>query len=168
AGSSNGTFIHGRPVDAPRVLGDGDVLEAGRTLISFAPRAGTSPPARVDAAGHLVFNRPPRIASRPVERRVTVPAPPAEEDKPRISAGPMLLPLALGIGMYALTRSPVLLMVSLLSPALALWTFFETRRKGRQGRGKAVEEFRATLQETAATVEEARERERRARQAAGP
>ena len=119
----------------------------------------SAPSARVDAAGwrHPVppgharsgarlmptgRRRPPRgrtgrrdTSGRSVPVRLTVPTEPPARERGRFPLLAILLPLVAGVALVAITRSPTYLLFILLSPLMALGTFWSDRPEagGRRG-----------------------------------
>ena len=160
-GSSNGTFLDGVALTEPRALRAGDTLEAGRTLLAFEPRDGEA--AREPAArdGVVAFNRPPRIVAGRDLPRVSVPAPPSRREARGLPLGAALVPLVIAGVLYAVTKSPVMLVLGAMTPAMALHTWWDSRRRDRRAEGEAQAGFERRLEEAEATVSEERAREAR-------
>ncbi len=135
AGSRNGTLVEGvtLPASEERELHAGEHVQAGRTLLAVERPEGEVPDAPSDRSGRVPFNRPPRV-QRPLEATTRpFPAPPGDPQRSRLPLGASLIPLALGIVLYAVTKLPTMLLFSLLSPVMALSTYIEDRRSGRKG-----------------------------------
>ncbi|HWH92295.1 MAG TPA: FtsK/SpoIIIE domain-containing protein [Baekduia sp.] len=168
--SSNGTYVDGVVVDGPCTVEDGEVLEAGRTLLTVTPvatrAAGTGqPPA---SGGRVAFNRPPRVARRPPDDLPAAPAVPADEAPPRLPVGAAVVPLVLGGTMAVVTGNLLLLSFALLTPAMAMWTHFEGRRTNGRRRDTGIERFRADARRLGARLRAARDAELQERRAAAP
>ncbi|HZC31109.1 MAG TPA: FtsK/SpoIIIE domain-containing protein, partial [Gaiellaceae bacterium] len=73
------------------------------------------------------------------------PAPPDTPQRGRLPLGASLIPLALGLGLYFLTRVPTMLFFSALSPVMAVSTYVEDRRGGRKGFERKSREYRERL-----------------------
>ena len=133
AGSRNGTLVEGVTVPAgeERQLQAGELVQAGRTLLSVeAPSIGP-PDAPVDGAGRVPFNRPPRV-QRPLEPSTRpFPAPPADPQRSRLPLGASLIPLVLGIGLYA--RHEAADHAALLAPLAGDGASRRTSRTGAAG-----------------------------------
>jgi DNA segregation ATPase FtsK/SpoIIIE, S-DNA-T family len=173
AGSRNGTLVDGVAVAAgeERDLGPGELVQAGRTLLAVKAPEGEPPEVPVDRTGRVRFNRPPRV-QRPLEPATRpFPAPPADPQRSRLPLGASLIPLALGVVLYALTKLPTMLLFSLLSPVMAVSTYVEDRRSGRKGFERHTREYRRKLgalrDELAAERRDELER-RRSRAPSGP
>ena len=132
-GSTNGTTVDGVPVSRDeRPLLPGQVLRVGDTRLSLVRPEQVPVSCRPDGAGHLEVNRPPRHVSRPDAVRVTVPSEPPARDRGRFPLVAVLLPLVAGVVLVAVTRSPTYLVFVLLSPLMALGTFWSDRVGGRR------------------------------------
>jgi S-DNA-T family DNA segregation ATPase FtsK/SpoIIIE len=167
-GSSNGTFLEGVALTAPRALREGEAVELGRSLVVFERRRPGGDERRGDGRGGVPFNRPPRVARPDPRRAFALPAPPAESQPVRVPLGAAFIPLGLAAAMWAITGSPLMLMVGLLTPAMAMYNAWESRRRGRTERGDAVAAFRAQLDEVVADLAAARAAEAADRQAGAP
>jgi S-DNA-T family DNA segregation ATPase FtsK/SpoIIIE len=150
AGSRNGTAVEGVAL-APgeeRALEQGELVQAGRTLLCVEPREAVEPPVpSADAAGWIPFNRPPRVQRLLEPATQVFPAPPNEPQRSRLPLGASLIPLVLGVGLYLLTRLPTMLLFSLLAPVMAVTTYVEDRRSGRKGFERQRREYRRSLAE---------------------
>ncbi len=135
AGSRNGTLVEGVTLAAgdERALVAGELIQAGRTLVAVESPEGELPDAPADRTGRVPFNRPPRVHRRLESVTRPFPAPPGDPQRSRLPLGASLIPLALGIVLYAVTKLPTMLLFSLLSPVMALSTYIEDRRSGRKG-----------------------------------
>jgi DNA segregation ATPase FtsK/SpoIIIE, S-DNA-T family len=168
AGSTNGTYVDGMAIDAARTVAAGELIEAGRSLLAVERPDGDGRPATDTIAGQIAFNRPPRVVRAPPAARFEAPAPPAELDRPSAPVGPMLIPVALGGLLFAITRNPLTAMFALMTPALALWSFFDRRRAGGRTHERDRGRFDEAIADVAARVEAARADELETRRSAAP
>lgn len=170
AGSRNGTSVDGlvlRPRE-PRKLEPGEIVQAGQTLLSLEHAERRRPVDGGDGDGFVAFNRPPRV-NRPLEQAVRpFPAPPDDPQRARLPIGVSLVPLALGVGLYVLTKMPAMLFFAALSPVMAVSTFIEDRRSGKKGFTRRAREYRERLAALGEELERERTRELRARWADAP
>ena len=169
-GSRNGTLIHGEALEpgTPEPLAAGSVVRAGRSLLAVAPTPADPPAPPAAGDGTVPFNRPPRV-HRPLEpARRPFPPPPDSPQRGRLPLGASLIPLALGIGLYIVTRLPTMLLFSTLSPVMALSTYLEDRRSGRKGYERRRREYRKRLAALRDELDAERTRELAARRAALP
>ncbi len=134
-GSANGLSIGG--VQVPRtVLAAGDRLRLGDTVVEVRLLAGDSDPAGVDPAS-VAFSRSPRIAPLFEGREFELPELPERPKPSRIPWLAMLFPVFMGVGLFALTRSPYSLMFVLMSPMMMLGNHVEQARLSRGSRDRA-------------------------------
>jgi DNA segregation ATPase FtsK/SpoIIIE, S-DNA-T family len=152
-GSSNGTFIEGVALAAPRQLSNGEPVEAGRSLIAFEARDRHSEDRPGDGQGGVPFNRPPRVARPKHDRKLSLPAPPKAPLPSRIPVVPALVPLGLAGVMWAVTGSPLMLMVGVLTPTMALYNWYEGRRRGKDTHAGDAKAFRERVSEVARELE---------------
>jgi DNA segregation ATPase FtsK/SpoIIIE, S-DNA-T family len=169
-GSRNGTAVEGVALAAgePRTLRPGELVQAGRTLLELEPALEPAPAAAVDRDGSIPFNRPPRV-NRPL-RRAERPfeAPPGDPHRTRVPLGASLVPLALGLGLYAFTHLPTMLFFAALTPVMAVSTVVEDRRSGKRGFARQARRYRERLVELDAELQAERGSEVAARRAAAP
>jgi DNA segregation ATPase FtsK/SpoIIIE, S-DNA-T family len=167
-GSSNGTFLEGVAVSSPRALVVGDTLEIGRTLITFEPpaqRGNGHPPAR---GGIVAFNRPPRVVRAADAPQVTIPAPPGGRQAGGMPLGAALIPFALAVLLYAVTRSPVTLAIGVMTPAMVTYSWWDARRRDRRSHAAASGGFERRLEDALERVRDARADELESRRHAAP
>jgi DNA segregation ATPase FtsK/SpoIIIE, S-DNA-T family len=157
AGSANGTALSGRALSPGSFIAveDNHELELGRTLLRVRPLGASSAHGVAQRGGHLDFNRPPRVRApvEPFERDLA--APPLRARKARLPLAASLVPLAAGLLLFLLLKSPVMLAVAGLSPIMALSTFISDRRSGKKSFARESAEFRAQLGQALSELEEA-------------
>jgi DNA segregation ATPase FtsK/SpoIIIE, S-DNA-T family len=167
--STNGTTVDDAPVAGRgQPLVPGAVLRVGDTCMCLAVPEVVPVSCRPDGSGHLEVNRPPRHLSPTLPARLTMPAEPPGRERGRFPLIAVLLPLVAGVGLVAVTRSPTYLVFVLLSPLMALGTFWSDRVGGK----KSIRAQAAAHAEATARVAEAAARavaaEDAARHAAHP
>ena len=157
-GSTNGTFIEGQRLTELHVLGPKDVIEAGGSLLSLEP--ALAPSATTSGPGiEIALNRPPRVRPAQREFEVQIPVPPEEPTGPRLPLAASVVPLIVGVVMVLLfPDNKAMLLFFAMSPAMALWSFFEERRSGttsfRVRKEEYLEEVAAREQHLATFVQE--------------
>ena len=167
AGSSNGTFLEGEAVVEERAVEPGQLVRAGRSLVTFERREPREPmPLSQD--GSILFNRPPHVRPRVTPKTIEAPDPPDEGHRLRPPMAAAIVPLFGGIALWLFTRSPISLVFAALAPVMALWTFLEDRRRGRKSFGKQTGEFHRKLGELAETLKTGRAEEIQARRQVAP
>jgi S-DNA-T family DNA segregation ATPase FtsK/SpoIIIE len=169
-GSRNGTTVEGSALEPGRTvsLAPGAVVRAGRTLVAVEPSSAAEAPNVRSLDGSVPFNRPPRVHRPPTAAVRPVPAPPDSPQRSRLPLGASLIPLVLGVGLFLIFHMVTFLFFSLLSPVMAISTFFEDRRSGRKGFQTKSREYREGLVELRDELEESRRNELAARRAAAP
>ncbi len=167
--STNGTFIDGVRISDGHLLGANDVVEAGASLLKVEraePRAGTRAPV---ADGWIRFNRPPRLRPGAVDTALVIPAPPAAAEKPRLPLVAAGIPLVIALVLWQLfPDNPGLLVIMALSPAMAVASYVEERRRGSRHRGRDESAWRRRVDDVIATLEEARVEAARRLRASAP
>jgi S-DNA-T family DNA segregation ATPase FtsK/SpoIIIE len=167
AGSSNGTFVEGEAVSQERLVEPGQVVAAGRSLLTFERREPReSPPTAQN--GSVLFNRPPQVRPRMAPRTIDAPEPPDEGHRMRPPMAAAVVPLFGGIALWLFTQNPVSLVFAGLTPIMALWTFLEDRRRGKKSFGKRTGDFRRKLDGLEAELQAGRAEEVRVRRRRSP
>ena len=139
--SRNGTLLDGKPVlpgGAGTPWPPGAVLQVGDSRLRLALPPARPLPVEQRPDGRLWVNRPPRLQPDQRTVRVVVPQPPPERTRPALPLLGLLLPLALGVVLWRLTGNAVLLLLSLLGPALAVGSLVSERRSGRRLRRREL------------------------------
>jgi S-DNA-T family DNA segregation ATPase FtsK/SpoIIIE len=120
----------------------GAQLAVGASLLDLAPY---EPPDAAlqpseDGAG-FDFNRPPRLLPPPRQTRFRLPAPPGKPERRPLPLLVALVPAAMGIGMWALTRSVVMLLFVALTPVMMLGQHVSDRRQGGRSHARRSAEY---------------------------
>ncbi|MCU1599580.1 MAG: putative cell division-related protein, partial [Frankiales bacterium] len=145
------------------VLRPGDLLDLGDrtvTLCADLPHTGRT-------GLETVVTRPPRLRPALAVTTVEVPEPPAPVQPRRLPVVPLLLPVVLGVVM-ALVSSPLFLLFTLLSPLLALSTWWTDRGQARRTNRDQAAAHEAALAGFAGEVARLRQVESAARHEAAP
>jgi S-DNA-T family DNA segregation ATPase FtsK/SpoIIIE len=167
-GSSNGTSVEGVPATGSVPISLGQVISVGDSLLIVRPRSAPDAVTRPGGAGFLEFNRPPRLLPPPLEVRIALPDPPAEQHKRPIPVIAVCVPLVFGVVLAAVLGSPTYLLFGLMSPLLAIGNAASDRRGGKQTYRQQRERYEADLVAARARIEDARAAEEVQRRAAFP
>ncbi|MFN2540038.1 MAG: hypothetical protein ABR549_18060 [Mycobacteriales bacterium] len=146
------------------VLRPGQALDLGDRVLSLAPPGAGSPSA---PGLETVVSRPPRLRASPSVTTVQVPEEPAPVERRPLPVVPLVLPLALGVVMAVLS-SPLFLLFTLLSPLMALGTWWSDRGQARRTGREQASAYAEAAAACAADVAVLRARETMARQHAAP
>ncbi|MCU1592718.1 MAG: cell division-related protein [Frankiales bacterium] len=141
-----GTSLAGQRLAGPVAVGPADLLEVGDSLVRVVPPGG--PLAAVTDGPDLTLslNRPPRLRPALTVSSVELPAAPVPHVARKLAVLPLALPVLLGVVMALLLHNPLFLLFTLMSPLLALSTWWSDRRAGRSQGATAVETHVAALQ----------------------
>ncbi len=171
AGSTNGTFLDGHPLsDDGELVTEASVLTIGGSVVTLTPdiRESQAPPPgslhNLTPAATAPFNRPPRPGRigdseelRPPEHR----EPPAAS---KFSIATVAAPLVLA-GVMVVMSGPQYALIALMSPVLAVGTWWEGKRRRKADVAeektrfeKALKAFQADIADAAAQAR-ARRRE---------
>jgi S-DNA-T family DNA segregation ATPase FtsK/SpoIIIE len=153
-----------RPGARPVALGPGTLLTVGDSLLSVRPAAGRS---GLSAFGAIEVTRPPRLRTQAAVSTVEVPAEPTAPEPRRLAVLPLLLPVVLGVVMAVLS-SPLFLLFTLMSPLMALSTWWTDRKHGRRSGAKAAAAHLEAMAALDATVTALTRNETAARRDACP
>ncbi|GMA30757.1 FtsK/SpoIIIE domain-containing protein [Litorihabitans aurantiacus] len=165
-GSAHGTRVAGREVQAAQPLAWGETIELGGTRLTLRDvrDGGRATTSGVTGAGDGAADREqgvlrtPRFGTGVVETELDLPAPPASVRKTPFPWPMMLMPVLIGGGMLAMSRSPMSLIFMIGFPLMMAMTNLVQRRQARKEfeaerdlwRGD-VREVLATLDDSAAT-----------------
>jgi len=151
-GSANGISVGGAEV--PRaILKNGDRVRLGDTEVEVGV-LGPAPGELVGAVTSTAFSRSPRIAPLFEGRRFDLPDLPERPRPARLPWLAMMFPALLGLGMFAVTRSPYSLIFLCMSPLMMLGNHIEQRRGARTDFENLMRDFRADLEICAAQIRE--------------
>ena len=160
--SSNGTLLEGEPVTAPdTAVAFGQVFRLGDTALVLVPAATSDAAIEPAGPGTRAFVRAPRLlpSQRPV--RIQLPEEPRAREARRIPMLMVLAPLAIGIVLAVVLRSPLYLMFAFASPLMMIGNAVsdrrQTARENREARRRydrelAVAQERIALALTAETA----------------
>lgn len=183
--STNRTLLNGEalpPLTAePMALPA--VLTMGKTTVGVAWRPGQETRRAGDAAaaaslpveianelGEVLFNRPPRVVPPLPSQTLTVSVAPSDPQKGRIPIATSLVPILIAVPMALALGNPTFLLFAVMSPAIAIASFWEERQHGSSAFRDQSAKFRASVEETVRRASELRqgEVERRASDAPAP
>ena len=150
--SLNGTEVDGVPLKGSVALRPGQRVTIADS--TFVVQGGTGTSSRV-SEGRLLFNRPPRVMSADEAPSLTLPQPPEEAGKVRLPLVASLIPLLMGVGLYAVTGQKASLAFAAMSPVMAIASFLESRKSGKAGQKAALTTFHTRLQEVTDLAEAA-------------
>ncbi|MEO7018397.1 MAG: FtsK/SpoIIIE domain-containing protein, partial [Leifsonia sp.] len=170
AGSTNGTFVNGVQADADGILVELDaVVLAGGTALLLRQQLPETPAPRpgslhnLTAAGTAPFNRPPRPGLLAKPPAVVPPTRKEVAPTSKFSIITVVGPLAIAAGMVVLLHNVAYAAVALLSPVLAVGTWFEQRRRRRKESAGEQSRFTQTLDTFRDDLRRAADVERRRR-----
>ena len=146
------------------VLRPGQVHDVGDRLVSLALATGDR---AVGGGLEIAVTRPPRLRPSRAVTTVQVPQPPAAVAARRLPVVPLLLPVLLGVAM-ALLSSPLFLLFTLLSPLMALGTWWSDRGQARRTARAQLAAYDEATAACSAAVAELRSLETAQRRAAAP
>ena len=130
--AANPLTVNGRTISEPTFVGRNDVVQFGATAIALRIFSRSSDTER-DQLGQVPFRRTPYkpvvVHDRSFGALGRIPTRP---EKTRMAAAPIVAPIVMGLALYALTRSPYMLMTIALSPAMVIFNQLGGRKTGRQ------------------------------------
>lgn len=160
-----GVVIGGRPVQRAMV-NSSDVVQIAGTSVAILH---TVRPGAVQADSVAIeFNRSPRVVARFEKTVFPAPKPPQPPDPAHFPIVSMLLPLVLGLVMFAVTRSMLSVVFIALSPLLMLGMYFDTKYQSKKKYDTDVQRFAEAQRQLAADLTAAQQVERAVRRAETP
>ncbi|MET0578624.1 MAG: FtsK/SpoIIIE domain-containing protein [Ilumatobacteraceae bacterium] len=145
ADAVNPLTVNGRTISGPMFVSRNDVVQFGATAIALRIFSRSSDTER-DQLGQVPFRRTPYkpvvIHDRSFAGLGRIPTRP---EKTKMAVAPIVAPVIMGLALYALTRSPYMLMTIALSPAMVVFNQLGGRKTGRQKYDDQVEELHARI-----------------------
>jgi len=160
--------IEGRPLTEPRALRPGQVVAVGTSRFTVVPAEAPDAALVPSEDGGLAYNRPPRLPPAPASVTVEMPAEPADGQRRPIPLLASLAPVLLGVAMFLITKSPMFLLFTLLSPVLMLSSWLTERRQGKRSYRQQLADYKRDLAEAKKKITEAARWERRMRRHDAP
>ncbi|HEV7655775.1 MAG TPA: FtsK/SpoIIIE domain-containing protein [Mycobacteriales bacterium] len=160
--------IEGRPLTEPRSLQPGQVVAVGTTRLTVVPAEAPDAALVPSEDGGLAYNRPPRLPPAPSSVTVEMPAEPTDGQKRPIPLLASLAPVVLGVAMFLITKSPMFLLFTLLSPVLLLSSWLTERKQGKRSYRQQLADYKRDLAEARKKVTDAARWERRMRRYDAP
>jgi S-DNA-T family DNA segregation ATPase FtsK/SpoIIIE len=161
----SGVLLGGQPVQRA-IVGSNDVVQLGHTSVAVlhTVRPGT---VQTDSLA-IEFNRSPRVVARFGERVFTAPKPPQQPEPAHFPIVSMLLPLAMGLVLFAVTRSLLAVVFIALSPLLMVGMYIDAKHQSRKKHQQDVQRFADAQRELAAELTAAQQVERAVRRGETP
>ncbi len=165
--SSNGLVVAGHRVARLEVTNETQVL-LGDSLISVALASDAARRAAALPPGSIPFTRSPRLDPQYEGEQLEAPTPPQPQRPQRFPLITAVLPILLGLTLFAVTGEAYMLLFLLFSPLMVVGTFFEARRNARLDRIEATETFREQLAQFVAEIRRHHDVERALRHSEAP
>ena len=134
----DGVLLGGRPVQRVTV-GSNDVVVLSRT--SLAILHTVRPGAVQTDSVAIEFNRSPRVVARFGEKVFPAPKPPALPEPAHFPVVSMVLPLVMGLVLFAITRSLLAVAFIALSPLLMIGMYIDARYQSKKKHAADVDRF---------------------------
>lgn len=164
-GSVNGVAVDGQRVSELRIDSQ-RIANLGEVQLRIIPGP---PPAGIPVLGHRVMHtRSPQVRPLFPASERELPAPPATAPTGRIPMLAMLAPMMMGGVMFAVTRSPMSLMMVAFTPLMMIGSWIDGRLGGRKKRRADLARFSETLASERDELIESRRREIEVRSAETP
>ena len=155
-GSTNGVVVNGQTIAGVANVTSGDLVTIGDTVLRFR---------LLEVAEHgptgvvVEFNRPPHVF-RPFEQtEMKLPAPPEEPRRQYLPLVAALIPLLMGLVMARIFNNWGIALFMLMSPAMVLGSYYESKRSGRRSHKDRLAEHAEMLSRTIDTLDAKREEE---------
>ena len=144
-GSANGVLLADERLTSCRITRPTTLRLGEIDLRVFPGQPGAAEP-RPPALSHRVMHtRSPRVAPRFPATGRTLPAPPAPSEPARIPMLAMLVPMLMGGAMYAITQSPLSLMMVAFTPMMMIGSWLDGRLGSRRKLRSATTRFEEDL-----------------------
>ena len=153
--ATNPVVVNGRTITDATSIGPNDVVQFGATAVAFRIFSRSSDTER-DQLGQVPFRRTPYkpivVTERPFKPLGSIPKKPEPR---KFSPLPAFLPVLMGLGMFAMTRQPYMLMMMLMSPVSMAASFIEGRKSGKQRFDEQVADLGRRLERRTGDVQTA-------------
>lgn len=157
-GSHNGTWVGDVAVREYHLAAVGETIRLGAVFIAVVrtPADDRMPDATPrGGAGTVALNRPPRSAPPREPEPLEAPAtPPQAPGRMPLSIVAIIAPLLFAGVMVIALRQAIYAIFALLSPVMALGTWFESRRRARKTAGTGNRQFAAELAQFRVALED--------------
>jgi DNA segregation ATPase FtsK/SpoIIIE, S-DNA-T family len=138
----SGVLLGGRPMQRA-LVGVNDVVQLAGTSMAVVH---TVRPGLLQADSPVIeFNRSPRVVSRFGDRNYPAPRPPERPTPAHFPLVSTLMPLAMGVVLFAVSRSLLTIAFIALSPLLMLGMYFDQKRQTRKEQARQIELFAESL-----------------------
>ncbi len=153
--ATNPVVVNGHPIMEATIVGPNDVVQFGATAVALRVFSRSSDSER-DQLGQVPFRRTPYkpviVQARAFKPLGNVPTKPEPR---RFSMITTTLPLIGGLTMFALFRSPMFLIMTLLTPLSMAGQWFDSRKTGTKKFADSIERFGQRLEKRKGDVEQA-------------
>ena len=170
AGSSNGTAVEGvgLAASAKHRLADGEAVEAGRSTFTCERWTAPDISAARTSGARIHFNRGPRVSRGYEPPTLRVGAPPPAARAIRIPLVVAIVPVFMGVALYLLTSSPMMLIMAAFSPLMMIGSSLSEKRSGRREHTEQLARFNADVERLGGQLAASRIAEQAERRAATP
>lgn len=133
--SRGGTYVDGRPVTEPVLLGPESVVETGAVAWVVRPPVdqdrltGTDRFRDVNQHGVINLNRPPRYAPMGEPARLNAPKEPDKANTAPFSIIAMVAPALMGVVMVVVLKNVAYIAFAALSPIMAVGNWWESKHR---------------------------------------
>lgn len=158
-------LIGGRPVQRAMV-GSADVVQLAGTSVAILHTV--RPGVIQDDSVAIEFNRSPRVVARFEKTVFAAPKPPQPPEPAHFPIVSMLLPLVLGLVLFAVTRSMLSVVFIALSPLLMVGMYFDSKYQSKKKYDTDVKRFAEAQRQLAADLTSAQQVERAVRRTETP
>lgn len=165
--SANGVEVGGEPAEAVSIEGPAEV-QLGQVTVRVAPLGNGVAVEGAKPSHRHIHTRSPAMDPPPREALFELPVPPRSKEGPRLPVLAMLAPALLGAAMFAVTRSPLSLMMIAFSPLMMLGSWLDGMLSAGKAGRKDARRFADELDRELARVRASQEREEAERLAEAP
>ncbi len=168
--SSNGTAIEGVGLadGVSQLLNAGQAVEAGRSTFTCDPWRPPDRSAINTTGSRIAFNRPPRVSRGYEPPTLRVDPPPSSARAIRIPVVVAIVPVFMGLALFLLTKSPIMLMMAGFTPIMMIGSSLSERRSGRREHAEQLTRFNASVAQLEEQLARSRVEEQAERRAGTP
>lgn len=166
-GSANGMQIGDEPVGEHEITVPCTVT-LGEVVLRITPVQPTVTGATPPLSHRVLHTRAPRVSPHFVATRRELPAPTSPSPSNRIPVLALLMPMMMGGAMYAVTQSPMSLIMMAFSPAMMIGSWLDGRLSGKKKLRRDTVAFEQNISAARAELIAMRDREISVRNAETP
>ena len=155
-GSRNGVEVNGERVEGRIALTPQDRIRLGDSELAVVAVDSTDRRSHLSyGEGRLAFGRSVDVTGTAPTRAIQIPDPPPEPITRRFSISMIVVPALMGVVLFVVTGSALYLVLTGMTPLMAIWNLVDDRRSGKRKFEEEAEAYGNQLMELASEADQA-------------